>query len=192
MNKEKNYLYRILRGICWLLLKILYRPIVIGKENIPKEGPVIFAGNHINAIDPTIVMISTNRIVHYMAKDELFKGIHGLVFKQIGLIPVYRNKKNPAAVLQAERILENGGTVGIFPEGTRNRTQADLLPFKKGTIRIAQKTNTPIVPFALKGEYKLFRRGITLEFGKAINVNNIEKNEANEELREEVLELIRK
>ena len=48
------------------------------------------------------------------------------------------------------------------------------------------------MPFALKGEYKLFRRGITLEFGKAINVNNIEKNEANEELREEVLELIRK
>lgn len=192
MKKEKNYLYRVLRVIYTVLIRILFRPTVYGKENIPDEGPIIFAGNHIHAFDPIVVMSSTKRIVHYMAKDELFKGIHGWLFKKIGLIQIHRDRKNPVAVLEAESILKNGGTVGIFPEGTRNKTQDELLPFKKGAVLIAQRTNSKIVPFALKGKYKLFRKGIILEFGKPIEVFNLEKEEANDELKEEVLELIRK
>lgn len=192
MKKEKNYLYRMLRVIYTVLIKILFRPTVYGKENIPEEGPIIFAGNHIHAFDPIVVMSSTKRIVHYMAKDELFKGIHGWLFKKIGLIQIHRDRKNPVAILEAETILKNGGTVGIFPEGTRNRTEEELLPFRKGAVLIAQRTNSKIVPFALKGKYKLFRKGIILEFGKPIEVFNLEKEEANDELKEEVLELIRK
>ena len=192
MKKEKNFMYRFLKPIYTVLLKILFRPQIIGKENIPKDGALIFAGNHKHAVDPTMVMMSTNRVVHYMAKEELFKGIHGWLFNKIGLIKVYRGKSNPQAVIEAEKILKNGGTVGIFPEGTRNRSKEELLKFRHGTVAIAQKTNTLILPFAIKGKYKLFRKGVILEFGKTIDVLKMDLEEANEYLRNEVLNLLRK
>lgn len=192
MEKEKNFMYRLLKPIYTVLLKILFRPKVIGKENIPEDGALIFAGNHKHAVDPTMVMMSTNRVVHYMAKEELFKGIHGWLFNKIGLIKVYRGKSNPQAVIEAEKILKNGGTVGIFPEGTRNRSNEELLKFRHGTVAIAQKTNTLILPFAIKGKYKLFRKSVILEFGKPIDVVKMDLEEANEYLRNEVLNLLRK
>ena len=81
MEKEKNFLYKICKNIYSPIIKMLYRPKVFGAENIPQEGRLIRAGNHKNALDPTIVMSNTNRIVHFMAKEELFKGIHGIIFK---------------------------------------------------------------------------------------------------------------
>lgn len=192
MKKEKNYLYDILKVIYTFLLKLLFKPTIYGKENIPKEGPIIFVGNHINALDPVMVMSSTDRTIHYMAKQEIFKGLHGLIFKKIGLIPVNRSRSNPLAVIEAEKILNSGGAIGIFPEGTRNRTQNDLLPFKKGAVIIAQRTNSKIVPFAIRGKYKLFRKNVVLEFGKPIEILSEDKNEANDELKKEVLELLRK
>ena len=192
MEKEKNFMYRLLKPIYTVLLKILFRPRIIGIENIPKDGALIFAGNHKHAVDPTMVMMSTNRVVHYMAKEELFKGLHGKIFNKIGLIKVYRGKPNYKAIEEAEKILNNGGTIGIFPEGTRNKTQNNLLEFRKGAVRIAKSTNTPILPFAIKGEYKLFRKSITLEFGNPIDVSKMEIEEGKEYLRNEVLKLYRK
>ena len=190
--KEKNITYKLIKPIYTVLLKIIFRPQIIGKENIPTDGPIIFAGNHKHAVDPTMVMMSTDRVVHYMAKEELFKGLHGILFKKIGLIKVSRGKSNPQAVLDAEKILNNGGTIGIFPEGTRNRGKEELLKFRYGAVRIAQKTNSPILPFAIRNKYKIFRKSVVLEFGKPIYVNEMETNEANEYLRNEVLNLLRK
>ena len=190
--KEKNVIYNLIKPIYTILLKIIFRPKVIGKENIPTEGALIFAGNHKHAVDPTMVMASTSRIVHFMAKEELFKGIHGIIFEKIGLIKVRRGKSNPQAVIDAENILNNGGTVGIFPEGTRNRGKEELLIFRHGTVKIAQKTSSLIVPFAIKNKYKLFRRSVILEFGKPIDLRNLEIEEANQKLRNEVLNILRK
>lgn len=192
MKKEKNTIYSFLKVIYSVLLKIIYRPQIIGKENIPKEGALIFAGNHKHAVDPTMVMMSTNRIVHFMAKEELFKGIHGLILKKIGLIKVRRGKSNPQAIIDAEEILSNGGTIGIFPEGTRNKGESELLKFRHGAAKIAIKTNTLIVPFAIRNKYKLLRKSVVLEFGKPINVKGMEVEEANEYLKNEVLNLLRK
>lgn len=192
MKENKNYLYKICKIIYSFLLKILFRPKVYGIENIPKEGSLIFAGNHRHALDPIVVMSNTNRIVHYMAKEELFKGLHGIIFEKIGLIKIHRNKSNPLAVIEAENILKEGGTIGIFPEGTRNRTENELLKFRHGTVVIAKKTNTKIMPFAIKGKYKLFRKGVIIEFGNPIDVSKMELEEANEYLRNEVLKLLRK
>jgi len=192
MKKEKNALYNIIKPIYTILLKIIFRPQIIGKENIPKDGALIFAGNHKHAVDPTMVMMSTERIVHYMAKEELFRALHGILFERIGLIKVYREKSNPNAVIEAEKILNAGGTVGIFPEGTRNKGEEELLKFRQGAVKIAQKTNTLILPFAIKNKYKIFRRSVVLEFGKPIDVSNMETEEANEYLRNEVLKILRK
>ena len=189
--KEKNVIYYLIKPIYTILLKIIFRPKVIGKENIPKDGPLIFAGNHKHAVDPTMVMMSTNRVVHYMAKEELFKGLHGILFRKIGLIKIHRGKSNPQAVIEAENILNAGGTIGIFPEGTRNKGQEELLKFRYGTVRIAKKTGTPILPFAIKNKYKIFKKSVVIEFGKPIDVSNMEINDANEYLRNEVLNLLR-
>ena len=117
--KENKLLYKTCKLIYKSLLKVLYRPTAIGIENIPEEGPVIFAGNHRHAFDPVVVMTHTKRFVHYMAKESLFKGLHGFLFEQIGLIKVYRTRNNPEAIASAVELLKNGGTLGIFPEGTR-------------------------------------------------------------------------
>lgn len=192
MKKEKNFIYSFVKPIYSILLKIIFKPKVIGKENIPETGALIVAGNHKNAVDPTMVMSSTNRVVHYMAKEELFKGIHGLIFEKMGLIKVSRKKVNPKAVIKAEKILNDGGTIGIFPEGTRNKGKEELLKFRYGTVAIAKKTNTPILPFAIRNKYKVFKKSVEIEFGKPINVSNMQIEEANEYLRNEVLKLLRK
>ena len=190
--KENKILYKFLKLIYSSLLKILYRPKAYGLENIPNEGSIIFVGNHRHAFDPIVVMTYTKRLVHYMAKESLFKGFHGFLFKQIGLIKVYRTKSNPLAVVEAENVLNNGGAVGIFPEGTRNKTKEELLKFRKGAVSIAQKTNSKIIPFAIRGKYKIFKKGLNIEFGKPVDISNMEIKEANEYIRNEVLKLLRK
>ena len=189
MKKHEKLLYKICKIIYKVLLKILYRPKVYGKENIPNTGSLIFAGNHKMAVDPTLVMSSTNRIVHYMAKEELFKGFHGWLFNKIGLIKIDREKSNVVAILKAEEILKEGG---IFPEGTRNKTDNELLKFKLGAVKMAKETATKIQPFSIRGQYKLFRKGVELEFGKTIDITNMEINEANEYLKNEILKFLRK
>lgn len=190
--EENKVLYKACKLIYTTLLKVLYRPTAIGVENIPEDGPLIFAGNHRHAFDPVVVMTHTKRTVHYMAKESLFKGLHGILFKQIGLIKVYRTRNNPEAIQSAVELLKQGGTLGIFPEGTRNQTEEPLLRFKHGAVRIAKEANSKIVPFAIKGEYKLFRKKLIIEFGKPIDVSEMELEEANDCIRNEVLNLLRK
>ena len=192
MKKSKNYLYKFLKVICKILIKILYRPKVIGIENIPKEGPVILAGNHKHAFDPVLVMTSTKRIVSYMAKEEIFKGLHGKLLEKLGMIKVYRRKSNPQAVIEAEEVLKSNGVVGIFPEGTRNKTERELLKFRHGAVAIASKTNSKIVPFAIRGKFRIFRKGLEIEFGKSIDVQELEIEEANKYLESEVLKILRR
>lgn len=192
MKKGNDKSYKFYTSIATFLFKILYRPQVIGKENIPQDGALIFAGNHKHAFDPLQVIMSTKRVVHYMAKNEVFKGLAGVIFDKIGLIRIYTNKSNQVAVIDAEKVLNEGGTIGIFPEGTRNRTDKELLNFKRGTVRMAKATNTKILPFAIRGKYKLFRKSVTIEFGKPIDISNMEIEEANQYLKDEVLKLLRK
>ena len=190
--KENKILYSFLKVICKTILKVLYRPKVIGLENIPEEGAIIFAGNHRHAFDPVVVMTSTKRMVHYMAKSEIFKGLHGKLLEAIGIIKVNRSKSNPVAIKEAQEALSTTkGSIGIFPEGTRNKTEEDLLRFRHGAVVIAKNTNSKIVPFAINGKYTAFKKGLTLEFGKPIDVSNMEIEEANEVLRNEVLKIYR-
>ena len=127
-----------------------------------------------------------------MAKESLFKGLHGMILKSIGLIKIYRSKANSMAVKEAIEILKNGGTVGVFPEGTRNKTDEELLRFRRGAVRIAKQSNTKIVPFAIKGGYKIFRKGLQIEFVKPVDVSNMEIEEANDCIRNEVLKMLGK
>lgn len=190
--EEKDFVYNFFRGIYKTILKILYRPRIIGAENLPKTGSIILAGNHRRAFDPVLVMMSTKRIVHFLAKAEVMKGLHGKLFERLGAIKVDRSKANPHAILESEKILKDGGAIGIFPEGTRNRTKEELLAFRKGAVMMAQRTNSKIVPFAIKGKYRAFRGRVEIEFGNPIDVTGMDTKDANDYLKEEVLKLLRK
>ena len=192
MKNKGQFLYKFLKIIYAILLKILFNPKVYGIENIPKDEGIILAGNHKNAIDPVVVMNSTKRRVYFMAKAEAFKGPVGVIFRRIGLIKVDRSKNNPLAVMEAERLLKSGGVLGIFPEGTRNRTDKEILRFRFGTVSIAKRANVKIVPFAIRGKYKVFRSNLQIEFGKPIDVKDLEIEEANKVLENEVVNLLRK
>ena len=190
--KENRVLYRILKVICGTILKVLYRPKVYGVENIPETGGVVFVSNHKHAFDPVVVMTFTSRFVHYLAKESIFRGLHGKMLESIGIIKVDRSKRNPLAVMSAENVLSAGGAIGIFPEGTRNRTEEPLLKFKTGAVRMAQNTNALIIPCAIRGEFKVFKKGLEIEYGKPLEVSGMTVEEANDFVKNEVLSLLRK
>ena len=186
---HNTFLYKLLKPLLWILVKVLYNPKIIGKENISDDGCII-ASNHIHAFDPVIIMYSTKRVVHYLAKIELYKGILKYFFLSYGTIPVDRSKHNPKALELAISYVKNGEVIGIFPEGTRNKTEEILLPFKFGTVKMASQSNKKIIPCAISGKYKLFRRGIVVKYGEALDIGGMELEEANLLLRNKIIELL--
>ncbi len=166
-----NRLYRVLRPIVVFLLKVIYGIKVVNKNNIPKEGPVILVGNHKHNYDFISLISGTKRVVHFLGKRELIDK-HGWLFKRLPVIPVDRTTKNKEAMDEAKNIVLNGGVIGIFPEGTFNKTEYIVMPFKYGAVRIASDTGASIVPFAITGEYKRFRKGLKIEFGNAYKIED--------------------
>ena len=191
--KERKIIYKFFKLIYVPLLKIIFRPKVFGKENIPQDGGLIFAGNHKCALDPIMVTSNTKRFVHFMAKEEVSGGFHGKIMDLVGIIRVYKDRKrNISSIKIVKNLLKNEGTLGIFPEGTRNRTNKPLLKFRKGTVTLAKSSNVKIVPFAIRGNYKPFRKGLEIEFGKTIDVTSMEIDIANDYLENEVFKLLLK
>lgn len=171
-NKDKMLPYRILKPILGPIFKWYYHPTIIGKENIPTTGPILIVGNHKHLYDQCLAIISTKRPIHYMAKKEYFDGKFAWFFKMVGCIPVDRSKKDPHATEEALKVLKNGFALGLFPEGTRNKTKEFLLPFKFGAVSMAKKTNATIVPFGITGDYKFRSKNLTIRFGKSYKVTD--------------------
>ena len=119
--------FRFLRGILSPLFKLWYNPTIIGKENIPESGAIIVAGNHKHLMDQCMIIISTKRPIHYMAKCEYWKGPFAWFFNIAGCIPVDRSRKDENAKKKALEVLNNGYALGLFPEGTRNKTEQFLM-----------------------------------------------------------------
>lgn len=165
-------LYRIVRPILKYFCKICYRPTYIGLENIPKDKSIVLAGNHTNYLDCILLISSTNRTIHFLAKDDLIKGFKKIIFKNMGIIPVNRKVHDSSALKSAIEILNHNKVIGIFPEGTINRTKNVIMPFKIGAVKMAYETNSYIVPFTIKGKYKLFSKNIKIEFYKPYKVSN--------------------
>lgn len=183
MSKCKDPLfYKIFRPIAKTVFILLYRPKIIGKENIPKDGRIILAGNHKHNWDAAILMSSTKRCIHFLTKEELFKGPFGWFFKALGLIPVKRKTHDGKALPLSIEYLNNEKLIGIFPEGTFNRSNDVILPFKIGAVKMAHDANTKIVPFVIKGEYKKFRKGLRIVFFKPIEVKSDDLDEENKKL----------
>ena len=189
-NKEPIF-YKIFKMILGPIFKFYYKPKIIGKENIPKDGPILVVGNHKHLYDQCLAILATKRVIHYMAKKEYFDDKKvAWFFKISGCISVDRKNKDREAASKAINLLNNGQAVGLFPEGTRNRTEAILLPFKFGTVSMAKKTNAYLVPFGIKGDYK-FRSGVTIKFGKPFKVGKMNLEVANKKLSRDIKKLMR-
>lgn len=185
---KEPLLYRIVRPIVTFLVHIVFRPTYIGLENIPKSGRIVLAGTHTNDFDSPLLMSCTKRVIHFLAKESLTKGILGPAFKALGLIPVNRSIHDKDALKSAINTLEEDKVIGIFPEGTINRTEDLIMPFKIGAVKMSKETNTKIVPFVITGKYKVFKKSVTIEFLKPIEIKSDDLTEENEHL----MNLIRK
>ena len=185
----KYIFYKVTKFILKPIFILIYRPTYVGRSNIPKDGAVIIAGNHTSYLDAAMMVSGPKRIVHTLAKQELFKnGLGNFFFRSMACIPVNRKSHDKNAKDEAVNVLNNGEVIGIFPEGTRNKNEKGLLPFKYGAVSFAKKTGAYIVPFAITGKYKPFKKGIKITYGEPYKVND-DLDIENEKLRNIVIKL---
>ena len=188
MSNKAPLSYRTTNLTLGTFLRIMFRPRYLGRDKIPVDGPLIIAANHLSHIDPAFIMTATKRPVSYMSKKEHFEGaIRRLVFKQVGVIPVDREEGGKEALKGAIEILEEGGAIGIFPEGTRSR-DGKMGKGKTGVARLAALTGAAVVPVAIRqtdGVWPVSKRAprpwrkFYYKFGDPIYFDYKEKNHEN-------------
>ena len=192
MMNKMPILYKVGKFILGPIFKWYYNPTIIGKENIPKDGSILIVGNHKHLYDQCLSIISTKRFIKYMAKKEYFDSKKTRwFFKAVGCISVDRQVHDGKAKNEAIETLKNGGAIGLFPEGTRNKTNEFLLPFKFGAVSMAQKTDSYLVPFGITGDYVFRSKNLVIKYGRPFKVNDMSLEEANELLYKTVEKLMK-
>ncbi|MFI5639139.1 lysophospholipid acyltransferase family protein [Streptomyces goshikiensis] len=127
----------------------LWRPRVLGAWKVPASGPVILAVNHAHNIDGPMLMGTAPRPLHFLIKREAFIGPLGPFLEGIGQVKVDRSGTDRTAITRALGVLEQGGALGIFPEGTRG--EGDFASLRAGLAYFAVRGAAPIVPVAVLG-----------------------------------------
>jgi 1-acyl-sn-glycerol-3-phosphate acyltransferase len=152
----------LLAGIARLALRSLARVEVTGLEEVPVEGPLIVAVNHMSNADPPLVAgwlaPALGRRPTFLAKASLFTGPVGAFMRSNGVIPVKAGGSDVDAYRAARSLLEDGGVVVIFPEGTRSRDGV-LADFRPGVALLALRTGVPVLPVGISGTDRFLGRG---------------------------------
>ena len=121
-------LYILFRYLLWPLFMIIMRPQVYNLKGLRVKGGAIYACNHLSMLDPVMIAFLSPRIVHFMAKKELFNGLGKVFFKGLMVFPVNRHTADIASLKRAMEVLKDGKVFGIFPEGKRSVTGAPVIP----------------------------------------------------------------
>ncbi|ROR90464.1 1-acyl-sn-glycerol-3-phosphate acyltransferase [Nocardioides aurantiacus] len=140
------------------VLRVVFRPRVMGGEHVPEDGPAILASNHVSYADWLFMPLTISRKVTFVAKAEYFNspGVKGWLQKKFfsgaGQVPIDRSGANAAegALRTAKRVLASGELFGIYPEGTRSH-DGRLYRGKTGVARLALETGVPVIPVAVVG-----------------------------------------
>ncbi|MCT2588960.1 1-acyl-sn-glycerol-3-phosphate acyltransferase [Streptomyces sp. N2-109] len=127
----------------------LWRPRVLGAWRVPARGPLILAVNHSHVIDGPMLLGTAPRPVHFLIKREVFVGPLDPFLRAIGQLKVDRSGADRAAVGSALAVLDGGGVLGIFPEGTRG--EGDFASLRAGLAYFAVRSGAPVVPVAVLG-----------------------------------------
>jgi 1-acyl-sn-glycerol-3-phosphate acyltransferase len=155
VNKVLFWTTRVVLGLAIQFYFSLERT---GRKNIPKKGPVILASNHRSFLDPFLIGCCMRRPVYFVAKKELFeKRWQGWILNGLGAFPIKRGESDEESMATARMVLERGGALVIFPEGTRHR-EGPLARPKRGVGRLALETGAPVIPVAILGSERA-RRG---------------------------------
>jgi 1-acyl-sn-glycerol-3-phosphate acyltransferase len=155
-------LFYIGRSLFRLMFCLLGRWTVEGRENVPAEGGVILAPNHISYLDPPLAGAAVKRPVYFMAKRELFEiPIFGRIIRCTHAFPVSRGTADRRALRQAQELLQRGEIVVVFPEGTRS-PDGRLQEPELGIALIAARAKVPVVPMAFIGSDRMLPRGSSI------------------------------
>lgn len=188
----KNIIKSIVRGAIYIWCKVYYRAEIIGLDNIPKEGPLIFCGNHRTYLDPPLMVATAKRDMKFLAKEELynnkFLAFLGWVFEAI---PVKRDEKDVSAIKTSLKFLKSGQCIALFPEGTRNGLEKGE-KVKDGVAFFAVRSGAKVVPCGIKGGTKEHKK-VTITYGRPLDYSEYKgtkDKEKLEEITEEIMDKI--
>ena len=160
---------------------VYFRMQRVGREHLPRSGPLLLASNHRSFLDPFVIGTLVRRPVYYMAKRELFeKRWQAWVLNALGAFPVDRGAGDRDAMDTARAILERGDCVVVFPEGTRVRP-GPLGDPRRGVGRLALETGAPVAPVAVIGTedvrrgWRIRPRKVRLRVGRPLRFPRVER-----------------
>lgn len=183
-----GFTYYLGRGVMVPLARLLYRPRIEGRRNIPRSGPVIVASNHLSFIDSLIIPMFAPRPVYFLAKSDYFDGtgLRGWISRQfftaIGATPVERGAGQAAldALDQQRRILQSGRAIALYPEGTRS-LDGRLYKGRTGVAFLALETGAQVVPVGLVGtneampvgaKWPRMRPRVSVRYGEPLDLSH--------------------
>jgi len=183
------WLYSFGKNAVWPFYHSLYRMTVEGLDNVPRTGKLILCVNHFRWHDPLVIGITAPRRVAFMAKEELFRNrFVGWVISGLGVFPVKRGQPDRSALRHSMEVLDAGGCLGIFPEGTRNRS-GKLGKAEPGAAYFALKTGATVIPVGISGTYKLFSP-LTVRYGMPVDLDQFRSGRLSSEQMEAAGEAI--
>lgn len=164
------------RWLGWFMLRVVWPSRRVGKDRVPRSGPVVLAANHQHWLDGPIFIGLAPRPLHILVKQEMFHGFLGLVMRAAGQIKTDRSNGRQA-LAQGLAVLRRGGAVGIFPEGERGSGKVEAT--RAGAAWLAVHGRAPVVPVAILGTRRPGEgtghtpppgRRFVIEFGDPIDV----------------------
>ena len=155
----------------YILLPLYTRITVVGAENVPADGPLIIASNHLNDADPGILSTRIARVLVYMTKAELFKiPVLAQLLRAYGAFPVRRGEADLGALRLASGALNDRMALIVFPEGTREGPAELLMKAHPGAALLALRHDVPVLPCAIQGSGKLSLPGMFLRLDRRVRV----------------------
>lgn len=179
---------------------------VIGEENVPKDRAVLYVGNHRSFFDILITYVRVPRPTGYIAKDSLEKiPLLSIWMRNLHCLFLDRSdiKKGLKTILEGIEKLKSGISICIYPEGTRNKTEEELLDFHEGSFKLASKAKCPVIPMTMNNSSAVFedhfpkikKTHVVLEYGKPVMIDELspeEKKQVGEYFHKIILETYRK
>lgn len=156
-----------LRFLARSLFRLLTHTTIEGLDNIPKEGPVILAGNHVAELETVLMMVMPKRLVEPIGAGDIpFEGIFDKIVAYYGIIPINRGNLDRKGMNQALDVLKQGGVVGIFPEG--GTWEPGIMAPQIGVALLSQRTGAPVVPIGFSGMQGALKRALHLKHPKML------------------------
>ena len=173
MEENKyNFIYKACSKLCHVFCSQYFDFEIHNKHYIPKNGPFLIAANHRSFLDPPLAGLSVESDLYFFARKTLFKkGFWSWLFKHLNCIPVdTKSDNNVNSLKKVFEILNKGGSLVVFPEGTRS-PNGNFLPAKAGVGMMACRSQVPVVPVHIYGAYEAWpRQSFFAKFNKQIRI----------------------